>query len=166
MTDVTVEFRKYDGRLSARWTAKRLGADAHGTWLATAQGIRVESADGGWSTRFPYVLCVPQHAWWTATFCRPPGPEVYCDVSTPAQWARDGAEVRIVDLDLDVVRLPGAEPHIEDEDEFAVHRERLGYPEHVVAEALSSCSWLYEAVRRQSPAELFSSAYLPWLGRV
>ncbi|MBC9715181.1 DUF402 domain-containing protein [Streptomyces sp. TRM66268-LWL] len=165
MTPVTVDIRKYDGRCSARWSARRLGADDHGTWLATAEGVRVSSADGGWVTRFPYVMLVPEDAWWTATFCRPPGPEVYCDVCTPAQWSADGTEVRMVDLDLDVVRLRGVPPHIEDEEEFAAHRLRFGYPDEVVAEARKACARLYAAVRRESGAALFTSVYPSWLAR-
>ncbi len=165
MTTVTVDIRKYDGRLSARWRARLLGADAHGSWLATAQGVPVESASGGWITRFPYVMVVPPDAWWTATFCRPPGPEIYCDVCTPARWTADGAELHLVDLDLDVVRPHGAPPHVEDEEEFAEHQASFGYPEELVNRARSTCAWLRDVVRRDVGVEPFSSTYRGWLAR-
>ncbi len=164
-TAVTVEVRKYDGRLSARWTARHLGADDHGSWLATAKGVDVESDGGGWTTRFPYVLLVPPDAWWTASFCRPPGPEVYCDVCLPARWSPDGTALHLVDLDLDVARPAGAGPHIEDEDEFAGHRESFGYPDDLVAEAMATCARLYEAVGREAGTEPFRSVYKDWLSR-
>ncbi|WP_415949376.1 DUF402 domain-containing protein [Streptomyces sp. KLOTTS4A1] len=165
MTTITVDIRKYDGRLSARWTATRLGADSHGTWLATDEGVPVASDHGGWTTRFPYVLLVPPEAWWTATFCRPPGPEVYCDVCTPARWSTDGTELHLVDLDLDVVRPEGAEPHVEDEEEFAEHRRLLGYPDALAAEALATCAWLRTVLRREKAVEPFAASYLRWLSR-
>ncbi len=165
MTTVTVDIRKYDGRLSARWTTARLGSDAHGIWLATAEGVPVASRSGGWTTRFPYVMVVPQEAWWTATFCRAPGPEIYCDVGMPAQWSPDGTALRLVDLDLDVVRLEGADPHVEDEDEFAEHRRLLAYPDDLVTEALRTCTWLQTATRRDAATEPFSTTYRHWLAR-
>ncbi|MGW3644493.1 DUF402 domain-containing protein, partial [Streptomyces sp. NPDC005143] len=50
-----------------------------------------------------------------------------------SEWNADGIVVRMVDLDLDVVRPRGGEAHVEDEDEFAEHRVRYGYPDRAVA---------------------------------
>lgn len=159
---VLVDIRKYDGSLSARWTADRLGEDEYGVWVGTARGVSVGSATGGWTSRFAYVMVVPRGEWWTATFCAAPGPEMYCDVCTVPEWNADGTVLRMVDLDLDVVRLPGGEPRIEDEDEFAEHRAVHAYPESVVSTARQTCEWLVEAGRRGG-AEPFASAYRYWL---
>jgi hypothetical protein len=43
---VLVDIRKYDGGLSARWTADRLGEVEYGVWLGTARGVPVSSATG------------------------------------------------------------------------------------------------------------------------
>ncbi|MFI6938662.1 DUF402 domain-containing protein [Streptomyces sp. NPDC050418] len=166
MTTVTVDVRKYDGRLSARWETTLLGTDEHGTWLGTAKGVPMTTLQGVRPTRFPYVLLAPPGGWWIATFCAPPGPEIYCDVCTPVCRTPDGSELHLVDLDLDVVRLPGAEPHVEDEDEFAAHRRSLGYPDALAEEALRTCAWLHTATRRDAGQEPFASAYRPWLARV
>ncbi|WP_211231128.1 DUF402 domain-containing protein [Streptomyces sulphureus] len=161
---VLVDIRKYDGSLSARWTADRLGEDEYGVWLGTARGVSVGSATGGWTSRFAYVMLVPRGEWWTATFCAAPGPEMYCDVCTVPEWNADGTVLRMVDLDLDVVRPPGGEPRIEDEDEFAEHRAVHAYPESVVSTALETCEWLVEAGSRGGDgAEPFASAYRYWL---
>ncbi|WP_424863005.1 DUF402 domain-containing protein [Streptomyces sp. MMS24-I29] len=163
-TSVLVDIRKYDGSLSARWTADRLGEDAHGVWLGTAQGVAVSSDTGGWTSRFPYVMLVPQGEWWTATFCADPGPEMYCDVCTVPEWNADETVLRMVDLDLDVVRSLGGEAQIEDEDEFAEHRVTYGYPESVISKARQTCEWLMEAGRRDgNGVEPFASAYRYWL---
>ncbi|MFE9921141.1 DUF402 domain-containing protein [Streptomyces sp. NPDC005774] len=164
---VSVDIRKYDGSLSAQWAAVRLGEDEHGVWLGTAQGVPVSSAEGGWTSRFAYVMSVPRGEWWTATFCADPGPEMYCDVCTVPEWSADGTVLRMVDLDLDVVRPRGGEAHIEDEDEFAEHRVRYGYPDNIVGKAWQTCEWLMEAGRRGGEGvEPFASVYRHWLGLI
>ncbi|WP_445528084.1 DUF402 domain-containing protein [Streptomyces cyslabdanicus] len=164
---VLVDVRKYDGSLSGQWTATRLGEDEHGVWLGTAEGVPVSSAAGGWTNRFAHVMLVPRGQWWTATFCVDPGPEVYCDVCTVPQWTADGTVLRMVDLDLDVVRPRRGEARIKDEDEFAEHRVGYGYPDSVSGRARQTCEWLMEAVCRDGGGvEPFASAYRSWLGRI
>ncbi|MET9663004.1 DUF402 domain-containing protein [Streptomyces sp. NPDC006510] len=163
-TSVMVDIRKYNGTLSARWTATRLGEDEHGVWLGTAQGIPISSTTGGWTSRFAYVMLVPRGEWWTATFCADPGPEMYCDVCTVPEWNAEGTALRIVDLDLDVVRPRGGAAHIEDEDEFDEHRVRYGYADSVIREARRTCEWLMEAGRHDGDGiEPFASVYRYWL---
>ncbi|MEV6104816.1 DUF402 domain-containing protein [Streptomyces sp. NPDC051940] len=164
MDAVLVDIRKYGGSLSARWTARRLGEDEYGVWLGTARGVAVASDAGGRTSRFPYVMVVPRAQWWTATFCAPPGPELYADVCTVPQWSADGAVVRMVDLDLDVVREAGGPARAKDVEEFAEHRVRFGYPDAVVRAAEDACSWLLEAARPDGAGiEPFVSAYRQWL---
>lgn len=160
-----VDIRKYDGSLSARWHATRLGDDDYGIWLGTAQDTRISSASGGWKSRFAYTMLIPRSEWWTATFCAEPGPEMYCDVCTVPEWHADGSGLRTVDLDLDVVRPRGGDAWVKDEDEFAEHRASYGYPDSVVNKARQTCEWLMEAGRRGG-AEPFASAYHHWLDRL
>jgi uncharacterized protein len=164
---VLVDVRKYDGSLSAQWAAIRLGEDEHGVWLGTAQGVSVSSVTGGWANPFTYVMLVPRGGWWTATFCVDPGPEVYCDVCTVPEWDADGAVLRMVDLDLDVVGPRSGEAYIKDEDEFAEHRASYGYPDGVCGKAREACEWLLEAVRGDDDGvEPFASVYRGWLGLI
>ncbi|MFK0237760.1 DUF402 domain-containing protein [Streptomyces vinaceus] len=167
-SSVLVDVRKYDGRVSARWTAVRLGEDEHGVWLGTARGVPVSSSAGERPARFAYVVLVPRSGWWTATFCADPGPQVYCDVCTVPEWSADGTVVSMVDLDLDVVRPRGGEAHVEDEDQFAERRVRYGYPDGVVEAAQQTCEWLLERVgpERGGAVEPFATTYRYWLGLV
>ncbi|MFE6555239.1 DUF402 domain-containing protein [Streptomyces sp. NPDC057746] len=160
---VLVDVRKYDGSLSAQWTATWLGEDEHGVWLSTAQGAAVSSSMGGWTNRFTYVMLAPRDEWWTATFCADPGPEMYIDVCTVPEWNADGTVLRVVDLDLDVVRLRNGVAYTKDEDEFAEHQVSYGYPSWVSAKARETCEWLMEAVRRDEP---FVSVHRNWLGLI
>ncbi|WP_063805596.1 DUF402 domain-containing protein [Streptomyces sp. NRRL F-5122] len=156
-----VDVRKYDGSLGAQWTATWLGEDEHGVWLSTAQGVAVRSSMGDWTNRFTHV---PRGEWWTATFCADPGPEMYCDVCTVSEWNADGTVLRVVDLDLDVVRLHNGAAYIKDEDEFAEHQVSYGYPSWVSAKARQTCAWLMEAVRRDGDdVEPFASVHRHWL---
>ncbi|MFE7712056.1 DUF402 domain-containing protein [Streptomyces sp. NPDC057486] len=58
---------------------------------------------------------------------------MYCDMCTVPEWNADGTVLRMVDLDLDVVRPRGGEARIEDE--FTEHRVRYGYPDSVIGKA-------------------------------
>jgi protein associated with RNAse G/E len=55
----------------------------------------------------------------------------YCNLGEPGAW--QGNIYHFVDLDLDVVIYPDGRHLLLDEDEFAVHTTRFGYPADVVA---------------------------------
>lgn len=57
----------------------------------------------------------------------------YCNVTTPPTF--EGGQINYIDLDLDVAVRPGGVIELLDEDEFQAHREKYGYPEHIVTEA-------------------------------
>ncbi|MFC7219352.1 DUF402 domain-containing protein [Streptomyces polyrhachis] len=165
---VRVVYRKYDGTLHWNLTMRRLGEDAHGVWLGAPPYTPIakghESAEpAAWA----YVSLVPREpdTWWTATFnAQPKSTEIYVDVTTPARWT-SAAEVGCVDLDLDVVRRRGADGALLlDEDEFAEHRVRYGYPPEVVQRARAAADWLLAAVAERR--EPFGEAYRGWLARV
>ena len=89
--------------------------------------------------------------------------EVYCDVTTPATWSGQ-REVTVVDLDLDVRRRRWGDIERLDEDEFAEHSVRFGYPDEVVAEATAASLWLAAALGDGS--EPFANDFRPWLAKV
>lgn len=161
---VRVVYRKYDGRAHRDYPARRLAEDDVGTWLGVAAGT--ESIYHGRPSveRIPFVLLVPHRAWWTGMFNPPPRTsEVYCDIATPARWERD--TVHLIDLDLDVVRRrTTGVVELRDEDEFAAHRLRFGYPDTLVAQAQAAAKWLTGALA--DGTEPFASAFRKWLALV
>ncbi|HEU5110385.1 MAG TPA: DUF402 domain-containing protein [Micromonosporaceae bacterium] len=162
---VRVVYTKYDGARHRDYPARRLTEDDLGTWLGVPAGT--ESIYHGRPSveRIPFVLLVPHSAWWTAMFNPPPRTsEVYCDIATPARW--EGPEtVALVDLDLDVVRRRHTGlVQLLDEDEFADHRTRFGYPDELVSSARAAAATLVEALGDGS--EPFASAYKKWLSLV
>jgi uncharacterized protein len=161
---VRVVYRKYDGTAHRDYPARRLAEDDLGTWLGVSAGTRSVYHGRPSVEQIPFVVLVPHDGWWTGMFNPPPRTsEVYCDITTPAEW--DGDIVRIVDLDLDVVRrrATGA-VELRDEDEFAEHRERFGYPDDVAENAEEAARWLLTALG--DGTEPFASAYRKWLAVV
>ncbi|WP_419993681.1 DUF402 domain-containing protein [Streptomyces boninensis] len=166
---VRAVYRKYDGSLHWNVTMRRLGEDAHGVWLgAPAHTPLCKGHDPVKPLPWAYVYLVPHdpEAWWSATFnAAPKSTEVYVDVTTPAQW-RSAAEVSWVDLDLDVIRRrdkPGA--LLVDEDEFADHQVRYGYPPDVIDTAERTARWLVSEVAA-ARAPFTEAAYGRWLEQV
>src|ERR1044072_1090116 len=163
---VQVTYRKYDGALHWNMRMRRLGEDEQGVWL----GLPANSVSRkGYGPEVPtpdaYVTLFPRGTWWTAVFNDAPrSTEVYCDITTPVEWV-SADEVTMVDLDLDVLRkrADGATLRV-DQDDFAEHQVRYGYPAEVITQAEAARQCLMEAVG--GGAEPFGEAYRPWLAMV
>ena len=162
-TDVLVSVRKYDQSLHWQHVMVWLGVDEYGVWLGAPIGTVYRRGLEGpvYATQESRVMLFPHDAWWTALFLAAPARlDVYCDVATPSRWLHPG-EVTMVDLDLDVCRTrEGGVVLVDDEDEFAEHQVRYGYPPEVVAHATASADWL--AASLSSGLEPFNSRYRRW----
>lgn len=135
---------KWGDRPHWEFDAVHLGADEHGTWLGLPRGTPLARPGAAFSTETDQVVLVPD-AGWVATF-HAPGYAVatYVDITTVPVW--DGAVLRCVDLDLDVIRSAEGDVWVDDEDEFAAHRVTYGYPDDVVAAAERGCAAVLDAV--------------------
>jgi uncharacterized protein len=163
---VRVECRKWPDDPHWEFDGVRLGVDGHGTWIGIAEGTLLASPSRAFHAAADHVTLVPHDAWWLATFygSDPRRPfDVYVDVATPAVWHGDQL-VRAVDLDLDVIRGTTGRVWVDDEDEFADHRVRLGYPREVVDAALASSEHLLGEVASARPP--FDGAHTEWLARL
>ncbi|MEE6311248.1 DUF402 domain-containing protein [Plantactinospora veratri] len=161
---VRVVYRKYDGTAHRDYPARRLTEDDLGVWLGVTAGTASVYHGRPSVEQIPFVLLVPHGTWWSAMFNPPPRTsEVYCDITSPARW--EGDTVHLIDLDLDVVRRRGTGVvELRDEDEFAEHRVRFGYPEETVTQARAAAEWLHVALG--DGTEPFASAYRKWLALV
>jgi hypothetical protein len=138
VSEIRVVFGKWGGLPHWEYAALPLGEDEHGTWLGLPVGSRVARPGASFLTTEPQVVLVPD-APFVATFFAPGGDapcDVYVDIST--RPSIDTGVVTAVDLDLDVLRGWTGRVWVDDEDEFADHRVRLGYPDDVVTLALTS----------------------------
>lgn len=144
-------FRKWDGARHWEYDALVLGTDRHGTWIGAPAGTRLARPGMAVVTEYDHVTLLPA-ADFVASFHQdvPAAPfDLYVDIATPPRW--DGALVSAVDLDLDVIRDRAGRVWVDDEDEFAVHRVQLGYPDDVAQAALRSCTDVRRAVVAREP---------------
>jgi uncharacterized protein len=158
---VRVEITKFDGTPHRGYPAVFLGADEYGRWLGVPAGT---VSDSGIRHERPWVLLVPEEAWWTAMFNPPPqGSEIYCDITTPAEWI--AGRVLMADLDLDVKRRrESAAVLLVDADEFDQHAKRFAYPRELMDRAWAAAYFLQQALGDGS--EPFASYYQRWLDKV
>jgi len=160
--EVRVVTRKWPDSPHWEHDAVVLGEDAHGTWLGAPAGTRHSRPRAAYDSDAAMLRLLRAGEPWIASFYRRGGRahfDVYVDITTVPVW--EGDVVTAVDLDLDVVRGWAGRSWVDDEDEFADHRVRLGYPDHVVRLALASCDTVLAAVRREEPP-YDRRAPLPW----
>ena len=159
-TQVRVEMTKWGDQPHWAYDATYLGSDRHGDWLGLAAGTAYSRPGHHLTIPYDHVGLVPAvlgdaRPWHLAVFYSSGGPvwpalggsptQVYVDMTTPAVW--DGTTVRAVDLDLDVLRGFNGQVIVDDEDEFAEHQVRFGYPPDVITGARRSCDAVLAAVR-------------------
>jgi protein associated with RNAse G/E len=159
---VRVVYRKYDGFLHWNQPAIRLGEDEFGVWVGARGGTPVSRGHERMRpAEHDHVGLFPRDGWWTAFFnAAPHRTEIYCDITTVPSWPTHD-EVTMVDLDLDVRRRRTGLVEILDEDEFAAHQVRYGYPPEVVAQAWAATNWLAGALTER--VEPFATGYRRWL---
>lgn len=168
-TRVRVRYRKWDETPHWVFEGRYLGSDEHGRWVGFPAGTLFARPGARYRSSGPGVGFFGDVGW-TPAFYRghPEGMRVYSDLSTVPQWRRLPAglfaarsrarfEVSAVDLDLDVIAFesgadePRGQYFIDDEDEFAEHAVRYGYPAAVVAQVRADADALLTAVRAGDP---------------
>ena len=161
---VRIEGLKWPATLHRQLTATRLGDNADGTWLWAPRGSpTLDVVLGPGALECDFLILVPPDAWWAATWMFGwKDIDLYVDLCTPVDWP-DPGRLRLVDLDLDVVRRVDGTVELWDEDEFAAHSRQLAYPSHVVERCETDARELLRRVREyDSP---FGSAPERWLSR-
>lgn len=82
----------------------------------------------------------------------------YANIGTPARL--EGDTVHWVDLDIDVIQTEAEGLIVDDEDEFADHRERMRYPDDLVRTVLAARDELV-ALGRELAFPFNRADYLP-----
>jgi hypothetical protein len=160
---VDCDMRKWGDIAHWRFPVELLGRDAFGTWLGAVPPTAYTGPRGAGEWTHNFVMCVPDDAWWIATFnavTTEVGAEVYVDMTTPPVWL-SGSHVQAIDLDLDVIRERDGTVFIDDEDEFEEHKVKFAYPADVVAAARASCDEIFRRVRSRD--EPFGDVGRTWL---
>ena len=154
--DVRVEWLKWPERPYRRMSMRFLKDDEWGTWLWAPEGTTFvySAADSPQPLPVSFLTLVPSGGeWWVATWMYGHDTIVlYVDIvcGTPS-WSASRDHVRIVDLDLDVMRLRDGSVVIDDEDEFAANSSALAYPADVVSTAWATANLVAALVRADVP---------------
>lgn len=163
-TPVRMRFRKWDGTPHWVFDSTYLGSDEHGAWLGYPARTLHARPGLRFRAKAPGVVLIGGFGWIPSFNGRPHQTAVYVDLATVPQWRYDGAragrapawEATSADMDLDVIAVrdaprKGAQFFIDDEDEFAEHTVRYGYPADVVARVRADADALLTAVRAGEP---------------
>ena len=182
-TLIRVEMTKWGDRPHWEFDGVHLGSDGYGEWIGVPQGTRHHRPGNEFHSQVDTVTLVPPGGWFAATF-HAPGIwcDVYVDIAAPGEW--DGTVLRMIDLDLDVVRLAdplspelvqraqelgrrAGEIYVDDEDEFAEHQVAFGYPSEVIESARASADEVLAAVHAGvAPYDDTPSRWLEELSRL
>jgi hypothetical protein len=164
---VRVEFTKWGGRPHYVFDGLFLGEDEYGEWLGHRAGTLLSRPGREFTAELDWVTLLPHRdAAHVVAFNPEPHPfEVYVDITTPPVW--EDATVRIVDLDLDVIRTRDERgTFVEDQDEFEEHQLAFGYPAEIITLAEESAERVYGAVAgRQAPYDGSAERWLAALAR-
>jgi hypothetical protein len=141
-----MRFTKWGGHRHWRYALEPLAEDAYGWWLGGRAGITLRRGlEDPVLQPHDFVVLVPSHGSWIANWNAPGvSMAVYVDVTTDVR--READVIHAVDLDLDVVRLSDGRVLVLDEDEFAEHQVRYGYPPDVVTRARATADDLVAAL--------------------
>src|ERR1041384_7493705 len=135
LAQVSVQARKFDGRLHRQWDAQLV---AQTNTLIVLDGVFAQEvahpligliARGTLSTEYYWT-----DRWYSVfRFREPEGllRNYYCNINQPARF--DGRVLSFIDLDIDVLVAPDLSYRVLDEDEFARHAAEFNYPEDLRA---------------------------------
>ena len=164
---IRVELTKWGDRPHWEFDGLYLGSDEHGDWIGFPAGTLMSRPGMEVRPANDQVGLVPAGAdadrSFLATFHAPGGTvRTYVDMTSVPVW--DGAVVRAVDLDLDVIEALDGEVYVDDEDEFAEHQVLFGYPDEIVALAEATKDAVFDAVREhRAPFDGSADRWLPVL---
>jgi hypothetical protein len=166
---VRIEMTKWGDRPHWSFDALWLGSDEHGDWIGIPPGTPMDRPGAHYEPPVPQVGLSPalgrpdvERAFLATFHAAGSHIRVYVDMTTPPVW--DGATLGAVDLDLDVIRGSEGDVVVDDEDEFAEHQVRFGYPAEVVALAEASRDRVHAAIlAEQAP---YDGTHEGWLARL
>ncbi len=157
---VIVEYRKWGDLPHWRYEMRRVGQDKRGVWLGGQAGTPARrGGEDPVSIEHPFVQLIAPTAWWSPIWNSEGEIAVYVDVVEPAVW-EDGL-VRMIDLDLDVIRRRDGSVAVLDEDEFT--ENSAAYPEYVVSTVRAAVARLVMAL--EADEEPFCDEGPGWLER-
>ncbi len=150
--EITVNSRKYDGRVRRSWTGGLISRNDELIVLVGRFDQNVKHSDLGSISQGTVSF---EHFWldrWynIFRFHEPDGTlkAWYCNVAMPATF--DGAVLDFVDLDIDVVVWPDMKYEVLDRDDFEENSVKYGYPDRIKIAAESALTDLLTLVKKHN----------------
>lgn len=148
-SEITVNSRKYDGRVRRSWTGGIVSLSQELIILVGRFDQDVEHSDLGFIAKGTVSF---EHFWFDRwynifRFHEPDGTlkAWYCNVAMPAMF--DGAVLDFVDLDIDVVIWPDMHYDVLDRDDFVKNSVKYAYPDPINMAAESALTDLLTMVK-------------------
>ncbi len=125
---IQIKSYKHDGLLHRIWDNSLVLKGTETVVIGANDKTVVTESDGRtWTTREPAISYFHSKYWFNIIgMLKPDGIYYYCNISSP--FVYDDEALKYIDYDLDVKVYPDMTHDILDEDEYAVHKERMNYP--------------------------------------
>lgn len=155
---------KWGGIPHYRGEVALLGGDEHGHWWWGPKGRTIFRGDQPlFEAQHDVLFLVVPGAWWSATWWwEHPEIELYVNIGTP--FVEEPERLVSTDLDLDVLRWCDGRVEIVDQDEFAEHQVRYGYPPDVIERTTRTADEVHAAIVSGDPP-LDGAAARAWVRR-
>lgn len=126
---IQIHSYKHNGRLHRVWAETTVLKATKTLIIGGNDRTTVTESDGRtWTTREPAICYFHSRYWFNIIgMLRNDGIYYYCNLSSP--FVIDGQALKYIDYDLDIKVFPDMTYIILDEDEYADHKKRMGYPD-------------------------------------
>ncbi|WLR51265.1 DUF402 domain-containing protein [Bacillus tianshenii] len=128
---IEIQSYKHSGSLHRVWKETTILKGTSQIAIGGNDKTEVKESDGrSWITREPAICYFHAECWFNVIgMLRQDGIYYYCNLSSPFTW--DEGMLKYIDYDLDVKVFPDMTYIILDEDEYALHKEEMDYPEAI-----------------------------------
>ncbi|WP_147804135.1 nucleoside tri-diphosphate phosphatase [Alkalicoccus halolimnae] len=128
---IEVQSYKHNGSLHRIWEETVILKGTSHEVIGGNDRILVQESDGRqWRTREPAICYFTAYSWFNVIgMIRNDGIYYYCNLGTPFTY--DSEALKYIDYDLDIKVFPDMTYKLLDEDEFALHKKQMNYPDEV-----------------------------------
>ncbi|PYZ96932.1 hypothetical protein CR205_14760 [Alteribacter lacisalsi] len=153
-SNIQVHSYKHNGHIHRIWEETIVLKGTSQEVIGGNDRILVKESDGRqWRTREPAICYFTAHHWFNCIgMIRNDGIYYYCNLGTPFTY--DEEALKYIDYDLDIKVFPDMTYKLLDEDEYALHSQRMNYPKEVDAILRRSVDELVQWIsQRKGPFE-------------
>lgn len=129
--NVYIESFKHDGSVHRVWSMGYVIDVQEDFYVIVTDHTWVVESDGRrWLTKEPAICFFYKHRWYNViSMIRKGGIYYYVNLASPSVY--DGEAIKNIDYDLDVKVFPDDSYEILDENEYAMHAEKMHYPKEI-----------------------------------